>query len=169
MQNCLDSNHNIANLEQRIQEILNKLAELRKSDAANKNPKNFTESEQSFHSLTRELGDLHAAICLQRTLDASKDAARQAAKDYHKTMKNKGLRIVNIRFLGGTEISLIVTYYARNCDGRCHRAKGYYPGLILLGIHDGCTAELASEISMACAALSSFEEARQCLKAVDAI
>jgi hypothetical protein len=29
MQNYLDSNHNIANLEQRIQEILNKLAELR--------------------------------------------------------------------------------------------------------------------------------------------
>jgi hypothetical protein len=161
---CLDSNHNIANLEQRIQEILNKLAELRKSDDANKNPTNFMESEQSFHSLTRELGDLHAAICLQRALDASKDAARQAAKAHHKTMKNKGLRIVNLRFLGGTEISLIVTYYARNCDGRCHRAKGYYPGLILLGIHDGCTSELASEISMACAALSSFEEARHMLE-----
>ena len=78
-------------------------------------------------------------------------------------MKNKGLRVVNIRFSGGTELPLVVTYYTRNCDERRRRSKGYYPGLILLGIHDRCTPELASEISMACAALCSFEEAQHML------
>jgi len=164
MQKCLDSNNNIAELEKRIQEILKKLEELNKADTNDKNPKDFEETEKSLHSLTRTLADLYAAMRLQKALDASKQEATKAAKAYHKSMKNKGLRVVNIRFLGGTEISLIVTYYARNCDERRRRSKGYYPGLILLGIHDGCTSELASEISMACAALSSFEEARHMLE-----
>lgn len=164
MQNRLDSNHNIAIIEKKIQEILKKIDELTKLDDHPEHPKDFEEIEKSFHLLTRELADLHAAIRLQRALDASKDAATRAAKSHHKTMKNKGLRMVYIRFLGGSEIPLVVAYYARNCDERCHRSKGYYPGLILLGIHDGCTPELASEISMACAALSSFEEAQHMLE-----
>ena len=56
MQNCLDSNLNIANLEKRIQEILKKLEELNKVDAHDKNHKDFEKAEQSLQSLTRELG-----------------------------------------------------------------------------------------------------------------
>jgi len=80
MRKCLDSNNNIAELEKRIQEILKKLEELNKADTNDKNPKDFEEIEKSLHSLTRTLGDLYAAIRLQKALDASKEEATKAAK-----------------------------------------------------------------------------------------
>ena len=43
------------------------------------------------------------------------------------------------------------------------RNKGFYPGLLLFGIHDHCTPGLISEIGATVAAACSFEEAKDTL------
>lgn len=164
MQSRLDSDINIVNIEKRIQAILKRLEEIKQADTHPVCHEGFGEIEKELSALTRELSDLYAAIRLQKALDSSKEQAKGLAKSIHKTLKNKGLRLVNICFLGGTKVSLVVTYYTRNCDERRKRENGYYPGLVLLGIYDGCTPELASEISMASAALCSLKEAQDMLE-----
>ncbi len=91
------------------------------------------------------------------------DAVREFVKPLSGRYKNCGWRSVNVRFIGGTLITLKVAYYTRNCD-KNKRNKGIYPALCLLGIHDRCTPRLASEVSMLSAALCSFEEAKRMLE-----
>jgi len=75
----------------------------------------------------------------------------------------KGLRQVQVRFSGGTIISLQVPYWSRKgAAGR--RGKGLYPSLYLLGIYDHCTPLLASEVALTSTALASLEEAQNMLK-----
>ena len=164
MQNSLDSNHNIALIQLRIQEIVTTLANIN-IDNFPKNADELEEREKQIHALTRELGDCYTAIHVQHALDGTKEAAANMARNGNPLLKNKGLKTVNIRFLGGTIIQIICSYYARNCDDkRMKRAKGCYPGLLLLGIYDRCTPELASIISMSSAALCSLEEAQHMLE-----
>ncbi len=68
-----------------------------------------------------------------------------------------------IRFSGGTPIRISAYYYARSKKHKI-RKHGFYPALCLFGVHDKCTPALASEVSMASAALCSLEEAKQMLQ-----
>lgn len=77
-------------------------------------------------------------------------------------MKDKGYRSVGIRFLGGSLIQIESIYYSRvGKEKPGKQKKGFYAGFILLGIHDYCTAAVASEISLLSTALSSTKEAQQ--------
>ena len=55
-----------------------------------------------------------------------------------------------------------VPYFSRNCD-RARSGRGMYPILLLWGMHDRCTAALASEVSKLVAMLGSFEEVERVL------
>ena len=83
-------------------------------------------------------------------------------KSQPRKLKNFGKRTVVIRFAGGTPVKIIADYYAKKkkCKKREH---GFYPALYLFGVHDKCTPALASEVSMASAALCSLDEAREML------
>ena len=105
------------------------------------------------------------AFVFQEQLEVNKEKETATARNMNKNFRNKGYRIVYIRFIGGSELPIVVTYYAKNCDDRKRksRSKGCYPGLILMGVHDHCTPELASEVSLAAAALCSLKEAQEML------
>jgi hypothetical protein len=164
MHNSLDSNRNIANIQLRIQEILTQLANFN-ADHTPKNVEELQERERLIQTLARELGDCYTAITLQMALDQTKEEAAKTARQINPTFRSKGLRIVNIRFLGGTVISIVCSYYARNCDDkRKKRNKGCYPGFLIFGIYDHCTPELSSTISMLSAALCSYEEAKNMIE-----
>lgn len=67
---------------------------------------------------------------------------------------------------GGTEVAILVPYYARRDPSKLKRVpgkRGCFLALILLGIHDHCSPGLASEVSMIIAALSSIKEAQEML------
>lgn len=79
-------------------------------------------------------------------------------------MKDKGYRSAGVRFLGGSIIQIESIYYYRAGKEKPGKQKrGFYPGLILLGINDSCTPALASEISLLSTALSSAKETQQLL------
>ena len=79
-------------------------------------------------------------------------------------MRDKGYREIGIRLFGGNIVLLESVYYHRSGKEKVQKPKrGFYPGLILLGIHDYCTPAVASEISLLSTALSSTKEAQQLL------
>jgi len=79
-------------------------------------------------------------------------------------MKSEGFETVRVQTRSGVTIKVHARYYRRACHRRNgKRYKGMYTGLILVGIHDRCTAGLAAMVSSWAALLSSFEEVRQVL------
>jgi hypothetical protein len=158
----------VSDIEARIQILVGELDRRLYADEAPMSAEALQVLEQSLHCQTRELADLITAVQVQEALDSDglKEEARQFAGLQPGRLKNQGYRSVNVRFIGGTVIALKVTYYARSCDTKKvakKKCKGLYPALCLLGIHDRCSPGLASQISLASAALCSLEEARHML------
>ena len=158
----------VSDIEARIQIVVEELDKRPYADQAPMSAAALQALEQSLHCQTRELADLITAFQVQEALDsdALKEEAKQFAWLQPGRLKNQGYRSVNVRFIGGTVIALKVTYYARSCDAKKTAGKkrnGLYPALCLLGIHDRCSPGLASQISLASAALCSLEEARHML------
>ena len=77
----------------------------------------------------------------------------------------RGKKPVTIRTWYGSDLTLYVRYYRRNCDRRKKkRQAGLYAGLALLGIFERCTPALTSEIGQMVVLLGSFAEAEQILR-----
>ena len=150
--------------KEQIRILLNEMDALSCSDSRISTVDELDALEGFLHSKARQLVDLMTANRLQQSLDNElfREEVREFVKQQPQNLKNCGQRWVKIHFSGGTVIFLKVAYYTRSCDKK-KRRKGQYPALLLLGIHDHCTPGLASEISMASAALCSYEEARHML------
>ncbi len=122
--------------------------------------------EQEVFGWSNRIGEMILQENLQAILDSDEHQKKekQLIKDWPAKMKSEGYVTVSIRTAGGSCICLRVRYYRRVCDRRNgKRHKGVYAGLILLGIHDRCTPQLAAMISAWSALLSSFDEVRQVL------
>jgi hypothetical protein len=61
-------------------------------------------------------------------------------------------------------VPIFVAYYSRGQHRSGKRCKGFYPALLLLGLHDHCSPLLASEAGQLVALLGSFVEAQRLLK-----
>jgi hypothetical protein len=119
--------------------------------------------EQAVAVLTNRLAALLVAEATQAALDDQENRckARSFAQGAGRPIKDQGRRDVTLRTACGP-VDIRVTYFSRNCD--CDKAgKGMYPMLLLWGVHDRCTAAVASEISKLVAILGSFEEVEQVL------
>jgi len=80
-------------------------------------------------------------------------------------MKNIGSRIVNIRMMGGTIIAVLVTYYHRKATLKKYKGlRGFYPGLMLVGITHRYSPGLESLSSLLATATCSFAEASQLMQ-----
>lgn len=116
----------------------------------------------------------------ERTVDTREEAWQElvdieAARGLR--LRDHGTRALTIRLLGGSSCAIQATYCAPDYSGRRGRRRkargrsgaGCYPGLDQLGVIEGMTPALASEVARQSAALSSFEEARQSLatRAID--
>ena len=181
---------NIADLEIRKKDLMNQINNLFgtsipvntaadsdsvSGDLAHSNDSSTTETialklanfEKAIALLTRELADVMAAIFLQQQIESEemKKKEKEIARSLNRSLKNKGRRLVKIRFLNGTEIYIVMQYYMRNCDEKKQKKRFNccYPCLFVLNIYDNCSFELASEISKLVVCMSSFQEAQEIL------
>src|SRR5207237_2666793 len=92
------------------------------------------------------------------------EAEKELIKSSPKKMKNMGRRTITIRMLGGTLVTIEVTYFHQKSDTKNHGRRGFYPKLLLLGIHDKCTPALSSRTSLFATAACSFEEAKRLMQ-----
>ncbi len=147
-----------------IQVLMGEITRLSTSPDPLDTPEQLDALEQQIHALTRQLADHVTALRIQQSIDgeALQDKSHQLIQSQPKKQRNVGKRCVNIRFFGGTRIKIEVTYYIQKSTQK--KGRGWYPSLILLGIHDRCTPALSSEISLLSSALCSFKEAQNLLE-----
>src|SRR3954466_379484 len=119
--------------------------------------------ERSIGELTDRLAALLLAEAMQAALDdpENRRQARPLTQGAGHRLKDQGPRDVTLRTARGP-VTVRAPYFSRNCD-RPKRGKGMYPSLLLWGVHDRCTAALASEVGKLAAMLSSFDEVAQVL------
>jgi hypothetical protein len=122
--------------------------------------------EQRLRKLTQRLHALSCAKAVQENVlaPALRAAVHGLLHAYPKRFKNQGLRPVTLRFAEGPTVVVFAAYYSRGQARSKKRSKGFYPALLLLGIHDHCSPALASEAGQLVALLGSFAEAQRLLK-----
>jgi hypothetical protein len=155
----------ISNLNARVETLLAEIQEIQGSPLNGHNDAESLEKwEIELHAKTAKLADLMSAIKLQQALESEglMEAEKALLKSHPKKMKNMGWRTISIRFLGGTEVMLLAPYYHQKSNLEKQQSqKGFYPRLVLVGIHDRCTPALLSRVSLFATACCSFEEAKR--------
>jgi hypothetical protein len=92
-----------------------------------------------------------------------KEEGSQLTKAFPMSTKNQGPRDIDIQSSRGESFTVSSTYISRKGKRRKKSRAGFYPELVLLGIHDRFTPKLASDVSLASVSMSSFEEAAKFL------
>src|SRR5512143_1869180 len=153
----------LAELQAEIQEIQQQIELLRRDPRLIRNAEDIRSWERQITGLTRRLSGLLLAEAMQRASDQPENIqkARSLTQGAGHTLKDQGRRDVTLRTACGVVV-VRVPYFSRNCD-RARSGRGMYPILLLGGMHDRCTAALASEVSKLVAMLGSFEEVERVL------
>lgn len=153
----------LAEIRAEIQDVQQQIETQRRHGRVIRTAEDFKSLERAIASLTNRLTALLMAEATQAALDDSENRrqARSLAQGAGHTIRDQGRRTVTLQTTCG-QIKVRVTYFSRNCD-RSKVGKGMYPMLLLWGVHDRCTAAVASEISKLVAMLSSLEEVEQVL------
>lgn len=156
----------ISNLNGSVESILKELQLLQLSTIDIRDADSLEKLEIEIHAKTTRLADTLSAMKLQEALNSDElnDAEKDLLKSHPGKMKNMGRRTVTIRMLGGTLVTIEVTYYHQKSDTKSRTRKGFYPKLLLLGIHDKCTPALSSRVSLFATAACSFEEAKRLME-----
>jgi hypothetical protein len=153
----------LAEIRAEIQDVQRRIEAKRHDGRVIRTAEDFKSLEVAIAALTDQLSALLMAEATQAALDDSENRrqARTLAQGAGHTIKDQGRRDVTLRTTCGP-IIVRPTYFSRNCD-RGKTGKGMYPMLLLWGVHDHCSAAVASEISKLVAMLSSLEEVEQVL------
>jgi len=153
----------LAEIRAEIRDVQQQIETKRRDGRAIRTAKDFESLERAIAALTNQLAALLVAEAAQAALDDSENRrqARSFAQGAGHTIKDQGRRDVTLRTACGP-IVVRATYFSRNCD-RGKSGKGMYPLLLLWGVHDRCTAAIASEVSKLVAMLGSLEEVEQVL------
>src|SRR3990167_9554438 len=162
MDNISSSDTIISNLKSSVESIIFELEQIKSSSITIRDAEALKKLEIDIHTKATKLADLIAAIKLQEALNSNEleESEKNLAKSYPKKMKNTGHRAVTIRMLGGTAVTIVTAYYHQKSDlKKLKGRKGFYPRLLLLGIHDRCTPALCSRASLFATAACSLEEA----------
>lgn len=162
----LSSGEIISNLKGSVESILKEMQLLQLSVVDINDADSFEKFEIEVHARTIKLADTISAMKLQDALNSNElnDAEKNLLKSHPGKMKNMGRRAVTMRMLGGTLVTIEVTYYHQKSDKKSRSKKGFYPKLLLLGIHDRCTPALCSRVSLFATAACSFEEAKRLME-----
>jgi len=160
--------NNYHDYTRKIQEVKTKLEWFEHNHSILRTPEEVESVEREIGQFTDSLHGLLFGLQLQRSLDTEElhEEEKKLVKSLPKRLKGDGKEPVRVRTSRGKSIGLEVRYYRQKKIFRRRKGKRYsglYPGLVLLGIHDRCTPELSSCVSMLCALLSSYEEARNVL------
>ena len=153
-----------AEIEKGIEEALKEIDLIQKEKGLVNTPEELEVLERRIVKATDKLAGALVAQKVQASIDSKelKEEAGLLAKRYPKKMKNQGIRDVTVRPSRGEPFAVKTIYFSQKGKRKKNRV-GFYPGLILLGIHDHCTPLLASEVSLTTVVMSSFEEAETAL------
>ncbi len=109
----IDTRQHFNELSTRIQEVNQQLMELSAQTCTINDDQALEQLEQKIRSILNELGDLIVAQKVQQQIDTNEELHAQStklARAFHKSLVNKGRALVQIRFVGGTQLPLSVTY-----------------------------------------------------------
>ena len=154
----------LAEIRAEIRDVQQQIEARRRDAPVIRTPEDLTTCERTIAELTDRLAALLLAEVMQAALGdpGNRLKARSLAQGAGPTLKDQGPRDVTLRTASGP-VTIRATYFSRNCH-RDKPGKGMYPMLLLWGVHDRCTASVASETSKMVAMLSSFEEVEQVLR-----
>ncbi len=124
------------------------------------------EREQEITDIAKRLAALVTGLQIQASLDSEeiREAEDKLAKEWPNRLKSHEMNGVWIRTANGYKVWIRARYFRRKAKrtGK-KRHKGFYLGLLLLGINDRCTSGFAAEVSLLSAMLGSLAEARNVL------
>jgi hypothetical protein len=140
----------------RIDEIQDNLRDYQDNPHLVQSPEEPEKLERKIRGLTEELAALITGRCRRRRASWLRDGRID--------MKNHASAGVWIRTAGGYEIWIKARYFRRKGkrSGK-RRYRGFYLGLLLLGINERCTSGFGAEVSLLAAMLGSLAEAREVL------
>jgi hypothetical protein len=155
-----------AEYQARIEERQDRLRDYLDNPRVVQSPEELEKLEQEIRALTEELAALITGRQIQHSLDSEQLQQAQSAlkTEWPHRLHNHDLEGVWVRTASGYEIWVKARYFRRkgNRSGK-RRYRGFYLGLLLLGIHARCTSGFAAEVSLLAAMLGSLAEARDVL------
>jgi len=153
-------------LHNQMQLLRADLDDLCNHSAALASPADLVDFEHRLRDLTAALHAVLAAQAVQNSLDSAplRHATRLLRQASPQPLKHQGWRPVTLHFAQGPAVELCLPYYSRSKPVCGRRGKGCFPALVVLGIHDRCSAALASDLVQLTALLGSFAEARLLLR-----
>jgi len=156
---------NLDALEAKIEESLAEISRIREERILVKTGEELEELERKIIQATDTLAGALLGQKVQNSLIGPdlKEEGAQLTGAFPKKTKNQGPRDVDIQPSRGESFTVSTTYITQKGKRRKKNRAGFYPELVLLGIHDHCTPKLASDISLACVSMGSFEEAARFL------
>ena len=166
MDNTSSSSAIISNLNATVESLIAEFQQMALSTQTIPDADALEKLEIELYAKAVKLADHMSAMKLQEALDGNTldEAEKILVKSHPKKVKNMGRRTVKVRMLGGTLVTIEVTYYHQKSDTKARSKKGFYPKLLLLGIHDKCTPALCSRVSLFATAACSFEEAKRLME-----
>jgi len=152
---------NLEILERKINESLAEIKRIQEDCSVVKNGQELHELESRIIQATDKLAGSLLGLKIQNSLinPDLKEEGSQLAKGFPKKTKNQGPRDIEIKPSRGEAFTVSTTYVTQKGKHRKKNRKGFYPELVLLGIHDHCTPKLASDVSLRAVSMSSLEEA----------
>lgn len=167
MDDTLSSSKIISNLQASVEAFMSEIREISTTSISFDHADKVEAFEKTIHEKTAQLADSITAIKLQEALasQALDQAEKELIKSFPKKYKNMGYRAVKIHLLGGNAMTVSVPYYHQKSNLKKMRGrKGFYPKLLLLGIHDRYTSAVASRISLFATAACSLEESKRLME-----
>jgi hypothetical protein len=146
----------------RIDEIQDQLRDYLENPRSAQSPEELEKLEQEIQDLTEKLAALVTGRQIQHSLDSEQlqQAQSKLMTEWPHRLQNHDSEGVWVRTASGYEIWVKARYFRRkgNRTGK-RRYRGFYLGLLLLGINERCTSGFAAEVSLLAAMLGSLAEA----------
>jgi len=158
----------LSSLKLQLMKSLEEIEQLIEEELVMKNHNDLEKIENKIVNKTDKLASLILSCKIQESLNTNNELRRESAdliSAFPQKMKNQGIREVEICPLKGDPFIIKTEYFSQKekKDKRKKKRTGCYPSLILLGIFDGCTPLLSSDITLMVTALCSLEEAQTIL------
>ncbi len=145
-----------------IDEIQDQLRDYLENPRLVQSPEELEKLEQEIRDLTGKQAALITGRQIQHSLDCEpmQEAQSKLMTEWPHRLKNHENEGVWVRTAGGYEIGVKARYFRRKGkrSGK-KRYRGFYLGLLLLGIHERCTSGFTAEASLLAAMLGSLAEA----------
>ena len=153
----------LAEIRAEIRDVQQQIEAKRRDPRLIRSAEDLKAWERSIGELTDRLAALLLAEAMQAALDdpENRHQARPLTQGAGHTLNDQGPRDVTLRTARGPgdRSGTLLQPQLRSPEAR----QGDVPDLLLWGVHDRCTAALASEVGKLTAMLSSFDEVAQVL------